>query len=471
MRTRFAPSGFAVGVPVGLVSALLVTYGVGIVALFASGRLPLSQAGLLLVLPALLALTVLRPEWAILVIVALPPSLIFPLPTSQLIAFTLVALFGFLLQGRIYLEARTGIYPLVAIIALAVVVKADVSAGAMSASDEMLKSIVYYVLLMLVAFHAVIRGRMAIDIFVNALLVGLVAGAILQPFVATISDFQSVTYQPFRGQFGYLAVMGFGVTYVRRSLNRSACRAQFPLDFVLMFAFLGLAAFSFSRTAWMASLTIFALVSVWAGRKAFWIVASLLLVLTLTVPVVGGRVLPGGSADVANPDTLALLTTGRSSLWGQLVARGLEAGPLGQGWGYSWSLSSSDIFGFEGEFVKGGNPFIYAHDDFLFLFVELGCVGLGLLIVFWLDLIRRIRRLSRSESGGYAVRLLVPLVVVMFFVELFDNGFAVEAIAARFYIAAGLIFGLHYLVREGQRSDVVGSAVVEVGRAAFSTDR
>ena len=98
------------------------------------------------------------------------------------------------------------------------------------------------------------------------------------------------------------------------------------------------------------------------------------------------------------------------------------------------------------------------HDDFLFLFMELGIVGFGLLVAFWLSLLRKIRLLSRSpdEQARYDVRVLVPVIIVMFFVQLFDNGFALRFVAERFFIVAGLVFGLQYL-RQSERSDVVGS--------------
>ena len=54
----------------------------------------------------------------------------------------------------------------------------------------------------------------ATDRFVNALLLGIAAAAILQPFAGG-AGFEAITQTPFRGQFAYLAVMGFGVTYVR----------------------------------------------------------------------------------------------------------------------------------------------------------------------------------------------------------------------------------------------------------------
>src|SRR6266545_4201726 len=99
IRNRLSAPRIASGVPGGLVSVLLLTYGVGVVALFASGKVALLQAGLLLGVPVMLALAVLRPEWTILVLVVVPPSVIDRVRPIQLVAIMLTALFGFLLQG------------------------------------------------------------------------------------------------------------------------------------------------------------------------------------------------------------------------------------------------------------------------------------------------------------------------------------------------------------------------------------
>ena len=375
----------------------------------------------------------------------MPPSVTTPIPPLQLVAIMLATLFGFLLQGNVHLGPRTGVYPLVAIIALAVALRADTSAEAAAFADGILKLFIYYVLLMLAAFHVVANGRLRIDTFVNALLIGIVGTTILQAFAGFASS-GSITSH-FQGSYSYLAAMGFGVTYVRLSLSRSAGRRKSALDQFLMWSFLSLTAIGLVRAAWMAGLLVFGLVAKWTGRKSFWIVSSLLLLLALTVPVIGEQVLPGGSIDIANPATLARVTTGRSVLWGELWQRGAEALPLGNGWGYNWSLSSMDIFGFEGEFVSGGSHFVFPHNDLLYLFVELGILGFGLLVAFWLHLLSKIRFLSRSqsESARYSVRILVPVVSVMLFVQLFDNGLVLRLVAERFFIAAGLVFGLQYV--------------------------
>jgi O-antigen ligase len=450
LRERAARVGVTQGIQATLVEALATTYGVGVVALFVSGRVDALQAGILLGGPVVLALALLRPEWTILVMVALPSSITSPIPTRVLIVFMAAALFGFVLQGGLHLSSGTGIYPLVGIIALAFAMKATVSAEATEAADEILKSIIYFTLVMLVAFNAMAAGRIRIDSFVNALLLGIAVSAVLQPFLAASTSFESIDSSPFRGKFAYLAAMGFGVAYVRLSLNRREGRRPSRLDAFLALAFLCLTFIGFSRAAWIATLWVFALVSRWTRRKTFWLVASLFLVIVFTVPIVAERIAPVSGPGVGTEATLDQVTSGRWELWTDLWDRGVEALPMGQGWGYIWSLTPSDIFGVEGVFNEGGNPFVYPHDDFLFLFVELGIVGFGLLALFWLSLFQKVRRLTRSprEPIRYSVMVLVPVLIVMLVVQMFDNGFAIAFVADKFFAAAGLVFGLYYATRE-----------------------
>jgi O-antigen ligase len=450
LRERAARVRVTQGIQATLIEALATTYGVGIVALFVSGRVDVSQAGILLGGPVMLALALLRPEWTILVMVALPPSVTTPFPTRLLIMFMVAALFGFVLKGGLHLWSGTGIYPLVGIIALAFAMRAAVPADAAAAGDEILKSIIYFTLVMLVTFNAVANGRIRIDSFVNALLLGIAVSAVLQPFFAADATFESINLSPFRGKFAYLAAMGFGVAYVRLSLNRSEGRRRSRLDAFLAFSLLCLTFLGFSRAAWIATLWVFALVSRWTRRKTFWLVASLFLVIVFTVPLVAERIASVSETDIGTPATLDQVTSGRSELWADLWDRGVEAFPMGQGWGYIWSLTPKDIFGVEETFVTGGNPFVYPHNDFLYLFVELGIVGFGLLAIFWLSLFQKVRRLTRSprEPIRYSVRVLVPVLIVMLVVQMFDNGFAIGFVAFRFFAAAGLVFGLYYSMRE-----------------------
>jgi O-antigen ligase len=431
-----------VSVPIGLVSILLLVYGLGVVALFTTGRVGLSGAITLLVVPVASALAVVRPEWILLVVVLVPFSVLGQVPPTQMTILLLLTLFGFLLQGRLHLGPRTGIYPLVGIIAMAIAMKADTPADATAAADDMLRHLVYYTLLMLAAFQATANERLRVDSFVDALVLGAVVTAILQPFVHADASFESITRTPFQGQFSYIAAMAFGVSYVRYSLATGESRRR--LDGLLSIGFLSLTILGWARIMWIAALFIFALVSRWTGRKSFWIASSLILVLALTVPLVGERILPVGSGDITDTETIDRITSGRSILWEDLWRRGAEALPWGNGWGYMWSLTPIELFGLEGDFTTADNPFVYPHNDFLFVFLELGILGLGLLIGFWIQLLRRIRLVSRApeEAARFGVRVLVPILIVGLLVQLFDNGFAIRPVAERFFLAAGLALGL-----------------------------
>ena len=260
-----------------------------VVALFASGRLFFDRAAILLVIPAVLALALLRPEWTILLLVVLPPFVISSFPPMQLVALIATIVFGSLLQGGVTLGPKTGVYPLVAIVVLATLMPADVSAQAEVIAGGFLKSLLYYTLLMLASFLAVTNRRLSVDALVSVYLVGLVGAVILEPFFGEARGvFVDITFTPWRGKFAYLAVIGFGLAYMRLSSARSPHRAR--LDATLVVCFLGLAAIGFVRTAWIAGLWIFALASIWTGKKLFWIVASIALVVVLGVPVVSERV-------------------------------------------------------------------------------------------------------------------------------------------------------------------------------------
>jgi len=463
MRERTAGVRVSQELQTRLIEVLAALYGLGVVALFTSGRVDLVSACLLLGGPVVFAVALLRPEWTILALLATPPQLLSSIPPRLLVWVALLTVFGFLLRGRLHMGIKTGVVPLLAIIVLAVTRKTEMIGDdqVAAAADAMLRLIVFYALLMLAGFHSAVLGRFRIDSFINAMLVGLAFGAMLEPFFVSQS-FDSLIYHPFRSHFAYLAVMGFGVTYIRLSLRSSAGQSRSALDVFLMIVFLVLTLIGFSRAAWMAGLLVFALVSLWTGKKSFWVVLSLCVMLALTVPVIGARILPSGSVST-DPDTLALVTTGRSVLWGKLWAQGAEALPFGNGWGYVESLSPLDLFGIEGEFSSGGSPFVYPHNDFIYLFVQFGVVGFGLLIVYWLDLLRRVRSLARRRATRYSVRLLLPIIIVMFFVQLFDNGFAIVAVATRFFIAAGIVFGLQYATRESELAEIGASSSTLIG--------
>ena len=85
---------------------------------------------------------------------------------------------------------------------------------------------------------------------------------------------------------------------------------------------------------------------------------------------------------------------------------------------------------------------------------------------------RKIRSLSRSRywQARYDVRILVPIIIVMLLVQLFDNGFAIRLVAERFFVATGLVFGLNYL-RQSENWDAVESGSLGTTRGYVPLDR
>ena len=426
----------------------LFGYGVTVTALLATGHLFLSQAGALLVGPIAFVVGLLRPEWLLLGLLALPYQFLDSTSPKYLTYVLVWALVGFLLDQGITLRLRTGVYPLLGIIIFAAIHKADVSPEASTFAASIWTLLVYYAALMLLGFHASRSGRLHIDLVVNALLIGVAASALLQPFISTLGGVGTSLFgNPWGGKFEYIAVIGFGVAYTRAALKKAAGIAHGPWDRRLAFLFLPLIVMGYGRAGWIAALVITALVSLWTRRKSFWVAAVLVVVIALTIPVFRERVLPTEGTSLSGNAALAKLTTGRWPLWVFLWDRSITALPQGHGFGYEWSLTSTQIFHSPNQFGSGkpGSNGIFPHNDFLYLFSELGIFGAGLLILQWAYLFFTIRRLSgrgRYDYAGYGARVLTPVLLVMLFVQLFDNGFTIRVVAEHFYLVAGVICGL-----------------------------
>jgi hypothetical protein len=74
--------------------------------------------------------------------------------------------------------------------------------------------------------------------------------------------------------------------------------------------------------------------------------------------------------------------------------------------------------------------------------------------VFWFQLLSRFRFLSRASDGfvRYDARILVPILLLMFLLQVFANGLSLRFVAERFFIAAGLICGMHHVMQQAQIS-------------------
>jgi hypothetical protein len=76
-------------------------------------------------------------------------------------------------------------------------------------------------------------------------------------------------------------------------------------------------------------------------------------------------------------------------------------------------------------------------------------------MLFWLQLFRRITAVLRApnESARFGVRALLPVLVVGFLVQLFDNGFVIRPVAERVFLVAGLVLGLAFVAKRTGRDE------------------
>jgi O-antigen ligase len=192
------------------------------------------------------------------------------------------------------------------------------------------------------------------------------------------------------------------------------------------------------RGAWLAALLAVLLISFWIRRKRYWLLIGIAAIVLVSVPVARERVLP-------NEEQLSSggFTTGRFDLWARLWEEVVPAMPLGNGFGYSFTLDSERLFG-EGSTnfnPTGRDPFVFPHNDFLFWMVELGLIGAIGMLLFWVQLINAFRRLLRSTAARHAI-VLSGVVVAGFVSQLVGSTFFFRALAAPFFAVAGFIFGI-----------------------------
>jgi hypothetical protein len=198
------------------------------------------------------------------------------------------------------------------------------------------------------------------------------------------------------------------------------------------------------RGAWLSALIAVLFVSLWARKRRYWLVIVLALMVMLTVPVARERVVP-------NEQQAAGFTTGRWDLWTQLWGEIEPALPFGNGFGYTFTLTSEDLFGSGvASFTpEGSDAFVYPHNDFLFWMVELGVLGLFGMALFWTQLLRALRLVSRSENASKSyVQILSGVLIAGLVAQLVGSVFFFTALAALVFIVAGFVFGARAAVTE-----------------------
>jgi hypothetical protein len=197
---------------------------------------------------------------------------------------------------------------------------------------------------------------------------------------------------------------------------------------------------SVTRGAWI-SVAVFVIILAFQAR--YW---RLLLILPLfallyMVPGVRSRL----TSDLAGGLAIAIQTgtagSHRVLLWSVLARIALQAPVFGHGVGYLSSISPALIFG-EGQFVAGENPQVFAHNDFLFLMLDLGLIGAIMYTValtsFWRSLIRGLNDVNARGDRRMQALLLgcLGVALVTLVAQLVDNGFFINALFERFMVMA-----------------------------------
>jgi hypothetical protein len=423
----------------------LVALVLAAVALHSSARLSLPIATGMIAAPLVCLAVGLRPSWAVLLLVAIPPGLLTavgPTPTLVLLLAALVA--QAVVRQEVHLGWRSGIWPLVGLVAAALVFRADVGPAAAEGADGFLRGFGASVALAAVAYNAVRLGDLRWNALANAFLVGIVGTAAIKIALTGLGPVahgggEGLEALFFGRNFAYLAAVGFAVAFGRWVVRRDR-GARSPLDLALAGTFALLVATSLVRGAWLGVALAFLFVTWTTRRRGAWLVVPLAAALLLLVPVARDRVAPSGAVGFD-------ATSGRWELWSALwtdhVAPAL---PQGNGFGYAWSLSPEEVLGIRTFVIDDvqSTGFLYPHDDFLFWTLELGLWGLGLWLLYWVSLVGASRRLLRSGRGAGRAAVIVfgGVLATMLLTQLVANGIFLPPLADRFFAAAGLLFGM-----------------------------
>lgn len=267
----------------------------------------------------------------------------------------------------------------------------------------------------------------------------ILAGIVMTAVVGLFQSFPVLSGGPLpefpgfvahKNHYGYLLCLGVAIALPRMGFKGKG-------DVVISATVVLLAAailFSMSRGAWLALFLIFG-VHFFSQRN--WLVAILsMLGITIMyqVPIINNMLFD--RADIS---------TGRFYLWEFLLGMAEGNYLTGRGVGFMWRLTQYDISRWGG-YISGVNQSVYAHNDFLFFFLELGVVGAFLLVMLYLVILLVLwrRRLTAGDLTaailwktifyatlvvliGQAVDTLIfgnfvllkyfPLVAMLFFIE------------------------------------------------------
>lgn len=226
-----------------------------------------------------------------------------------------------------------------------------------------------------------------------------------------------------RNHFGYFACFGLAITMPRFLAYNENRSVWFILSAIALTAVL----FSMSRGAWFSSILIITTSLIIFKKKVYWILPILFLYLLTYLPVFNERLLSAGSDDIS---------TGRFRLWKNLWEIANKNLIAGKGVGFMWELTPFDISK-SGGYSSELNPFIYAHNDFLFFLLEIGIVGPLLLLCVYLALgkfhVRKLTDKTLSLNEKVIVVSALLSLYPMLIAHLVDTAIFGSTIPTRFF--------------------------------------
>jgi hypothetical protein len=427
---------------------LLIVGMAGVVVLLAMGRLAISDAIFLAATPWVLFAAAFRPDWLLVLFVALPATVtssIQPRRVAILVAVALVMLL--VTRRRVTIGAGTSLVTLIAIYLAGRIYLGDVGSDALASNEAIMENLMLYILLALLAFNLAVLEEVNGDHLATALIIG-----VLGTLLTGLAGYGGVWFPNgsailTKTYLGPLASMALGVCFARLLTDDPSGRTLGAL--LVTAALLWLTIFSRVRAAWLAAaITFFVLAFRWR-RQGYFLVLAVAIAVALLSTTVRQEVAGDESGDIVGEFQSGDIATGRWTLWSALWERGETGLPWGNGFGYMWSLSSEDLFDVTDQFQSEESGVVPPHNDFIYLFVEFGIPGVLLVIFFWLGLFRARRRVSHSADPSHRRDswLFLGAIVTGLSVAMFDDVFAVRPFAERLFPVAGFIIGLSTLQR------------------------
>lgn len=217
-----------------------------------------------------------------------------------------------------------------------------------------------------------------------------------------------------KNNYGYMCAVALVLVVVRANTKYWSLRICVPLAILLLACLI----VSLARGPWAVGFVGLILVQlVYRSRNMM----KLMLVLGVV-----GFLIASVSSDILQRFSQEDVSSGRFDLWAILWPQSWDAFIFGQGTGYMWTLNQYDINQYGG-YITEYNEHIYAHNDFLFLLVELGViapllwiVSLILLAKSALQIILTVQRTDPSREFGV---ILLFVVMSLFVAQMTDTIF------------------------------------------------